>query len=217
MRQRAWKIFKCILLRLCVQMVKCLLTTFMDPLFKGTQNTPPLKAEFALANAPSNLLGRWTLSVNILLTAALWTWQAGSAAGHFWSGPFCKRCGDGGFFVSIVRKSAPKPQWIYVSLRNFYRSKDALSLLRRFNGVLRRVWWEMFEFILKSLNFDCRLWHPGISEHIYWLDLFWFWNVRWDVLYIFSTILCIWLTLLSKVTCIVYILSRVWTPWSWHC
>ncbi len=52
MRQCAWKIFKCILLLLCVQMVKCLLTTFMDPLFNRTLKTPSLKAEFALANAP---------------------------------------------------------------------------------------------------------------------------------------------------------------------
>lgn len=186
MRQCAWKIFKCILLRLCVQMVKCLLTTFMDPLFNGTQNTPPLKAEFALANAPSNLLGRWTLSVNILLTAALWTWQTGSAAGHFLKRPLLQKVWRWRFLCKRSKNVATKARvdscvWVW---GKFYRSKDALSLLRKLNGVLRRVWWEMLEFILKSLNFDCRLWHPGISEHIYWLDLFWFWNVRWD--YVFS-------------------------------
>lgn len=42
----------------------------------------------------------------------------------------------------------------------------------------------MLEFILKSLNFDCRFWYLGISEHIYWLDLFRSWNVGWD--YVFS-------------------------------
>jgi len=174
MRQCAWKIFKCILLRLCVQMVKCLLTTFMDPLFKGTQNTPLLKAEFALANAPLQSFGE--------MNSQCWYFANGHSvylADSLCSWPYLKRaplwrCGDENFFISVVRKSPPKPQCIHVSVFEFegkciilrlpfHISEDLMEFSEGFEG---KFWCSYYNIWISIADFGILVY---LSTFIYWI------------------------------------------------
>lgn len=189
-------------------MVKCLLTTFMDPLFNRTPNTPSLKAEFALANAPSNLLGRWTLTVNILQTAALWSWQRGCAAGGFLKRPTLQRCGDWDFSISIVESHHQShsgfvcvnvfeferdPDENCIALRMpFYSSEDLMEFSEGFDGKCWSSYWNLW--ILNAV-FGILVYRSTFIGWIYsdseTLD---------KTTFFFFTLSCIWQKLLCRVT-----------------
>ncbi len=57
----------------------------------------------------------------------------------------------------------------------FYSSEDLMAFSEGFDGKCWSSYWNLW--ILNAVF--------GISEHIYWLDLFWFWNFRED--YFFSS------------------------------
>jgi len=155
-------------------MVKCLLTTFMDPLFKGTQNTPLLKAEFALANAPLQSFGE--------MNSQCWYFANGHSvylADSLCSWPYLKRaplwrCGDENFFISVVRKSPPKPQCIHVSVFEFegkcvilrlpfHISEDLMEFSEGYEG---KFWCSYYNIWISIADFAILVY---LSTFIYWI------------------------------------------------